>query len=73
MMTDEEFKTKLGNKLHDLRKERDLTMHQLAVKTTAHKSTIMRIERAEINPSANLIRRIANALEVPVNELMEFE
>ncbi|WP_070137935.1 helix-turn-helix domain-containing protein [Crocinitomix algicola] len=70
-MTDEEFKQKLGKKLHKLRKDRDLTLHQLATATGAHKTTIMRIERAEINPSANLIRRMAGALEVPITDLME--
>lgn len=72
-MTDEEFKIKLGSKLHALRKERDLTLHQLALATGAHKTTIMRIERAEINPSANLIRRMAGALNIPINDLMEFD
>lgn len=72
-MTEEEFKEKLGQKIHELRKERDLTLYQLALKTQAHKSTIMRIERAEVSPSTNLLRRIAGALEVPMVDLVGME
>jgi transcriptional regulator with XRE-family HTH domain len=73
MLSDQEFKEKLGEKLHALRKEKDLTLYQLAQKTESHKSTIMRIERAEVSPSANLLRRIASALEVPSSVFMDLE
>ena len=36
-MTEDEFKEKLGQKIHELLKERDLTLYQLALKTQAHK------------------------------------
>ena len=72
-MTDEQFKIKLGNKVHDLRKKKDLTLYQLASLTQAHKSTIMRIERADVSPSANLLRRISIALEVPLTDLVDVD
>lgn len=72
-MTDQEFKEKLGQKVNRIRKEKDLTLYQLALKTQAHKSTIMRIEKADVSPSANLLRKISIALEVPLEELVKVE
>ena len=72
-MTDDEFKEKLGDKVHNLRKDKDLTLYQLANLTQAHKTTIMRIEKAEVSPSANLLRRISMALDVPLEELVKLE
>jgi len=72
-MTDQEFKEKLGEKVNRLRKEKDFTLYQLALKTQAHKSTIMRIEKADVSPSANLLRKISIALEVPLEELVKVD
>ena len=72
-MTDQEFKVKLGQKVNRLRKEKDLTLYQLALKTQAHKSTIMRIEKADVSPSANLLRKISIALDVKLEDLVKLD
>jgi transcriptional regulator with XRE-family HTH domain len=69
-MTDQEFNEELGLKLRKLRKQRGLTLHQLATMTQAHKTTVMRVEKGEVSPSTNLLRKIAIALDVPTEELL---
>lgn len=69
-MTDQEFNAEFGERLRTIRKEKGLTLYQLASLTQAHKTTIMRIEKAEVSPSTNLLRNICIALDVRVEDLM---
>ncbi len=70
-MTELELTPQLGAKLRKYRKQRGFTLHQLATMTQAHKITIIGIEKAEVTPSANLLQRIALALDIPTEELIK--
>lgn len=66
------FLQALGNRIKQLRKEKNLTQMQLAVKINNHDEQIGRIERAEVNVSASMLYQIAQGLEVSMKELMDF-
>lgn len=64
--------TLLGKKIHQLRKEKKLTLEELAGKIGAGKSYVWEIEnRDQPNPSADRLASIARALEVTVEFLLD--
>lgn len=63
---------KFGDKVRDLRKERGLSQEQLAFKADLHRTYIGMIERAEKNITLINIEKIAIALGVDLNELLNF-
>lgn len=60
---------KFGERVRDLRKERGLSQEQLAFKADLHRTYIGMIERAEKNITLINIEKIANALEVTIDQL----
>lgn len=65
----EVFKRKLGLRIKTLRENKKLTQPQLGALIGKDYQAISRIERGQVNPSAYLIKAIAKALEVGINEL----
>ncbi len=68
-MIDTEVNAKLGANLRRYRKQKGFTLHTLALATQADKLTLMGIEKSEVNPSSNLLQKIAIALGVSVDDL----
>lgn len=64
---------KFGERVRDLRKERGLSQEQLAFKADLHRTYIGMIERAEKNITLINIEKIATALEINFNDLMNFK
>jgi transcriptional regulator with XRE-family HTH domain len=64
---------KFGEKVREIRKEKGLSQEQLSFKADLHRTYIGMIERAEKNITLVNIEKIANALEISVNELMNFK
>ncbi len=62
---------KFGERVRDLRKERGLSQEQLAFKADLHRTYIGMIERAEKNITLINIEKIANALYVPISDLLK--
>lgn len=58
-----------GENIRRLRKERKLTMEELANQADIELSQIYRIETGKINPKLTTILRVAKALEVNPKEL----
>lgn len=52
---------------------KDLTQEQLANLVGVRRETIMRLEKAQYNPSLKLAVDIARAVETPLEELFVFE
>lgn len=65
--------TAFGEHLRQLRKEKGLTMKELAFDTDIEYSQISRIERGVINTTISSAYSIAFALKVPVAKLFEFD
>jgi transcriptional regulator with XRE-family HTH domain len=61
----------LGAQLRRLRLERQLSQERLAEGAGLHYKYIGRIELAKADPGADVLVRLARALDVPVGELFE--
>ncbi len=59
----------IGDSIRNLRKEKDLTLKQLARRTNLSVSLLSQIERAESSPSISSLYKIATALETRVQDL----
>lgn len=64
---------RFGVKVREIRKEKGLSQEQLSFKADLHRTYIGMIERAEKNITLVNIEKIANALEISVNDLMNFK
>lgn len=60
---------KFGERVREIRKQKDLSQEELAYKADLHRTYIGMIERAEKNVTLLNIEKIANALEVNIKEL----
>jgi transcriptional regulator with XRE-family HTH domain len=63
----------IGDRLRDLRKRALLTQKQLAEKSGVGVTTVIRIERNQVEPHGSTIRKLAEALDVPPEELVKTE
>ena len=60
-------------KLKKYRQLKDLTQEQLAEKVGVRRETIMRLEKAQYNPSLNLAIDISRVVEAPIEEIFIYE
>ncbi|WP_202078820.1 helix-turn-helix domain-containing protein [Caldalkalibacillus salinus] len=60
----------VGETLRGMRRERGLSLQELADITDVSKLTLGNIERGEANPSLSVIWKIANGLKMPISALM---
>jgi transcriptional regulator with XRE-family HTH domain len=63
----------IGDKLREIRKRALLTQQQLADKSGVGVTTIIRVERNQVEPQARTIRKLAKALDVEPHELLKGE
>lgn len=52
---------------------KDLTQEQLAAQVGVRRETIMRLEKAQYNPSLKLAVDISRVVEAPIEELFVFK
>ena len=60
-------------KLKKYRQLKDLTQEQLAEKVGVRRETIMRLEKAQYNPSLKLAIDISRVVEASIEEIFIFE
>jgi transcriptional regulator with XRE-family HTH domain len=63
---------KFANRLKFLRKKKNLSQEQLALKSNVDRTYIGRIERLERNPSLDVLNKIANGFGMTLKELFDF-
>ena len=68
--TSEQFKRKLGNKIAKRRIELGITQEQLANSIGKDKQFINRYENDGANPTAFVLKQLAQVLEISVDELL---
>ncbi|MFQ5964143.1 MAG: response regulator [Candidatus Scalinduaceae bacterium] len=68
---EEELNIKIGNKLRELRKEKKLTIKQLAERADVSLSLVSQIERAESAASISTLNKIVAALNIGLREFFE--
>ena len=60
-------------RLKKYRQLKGLTQEQLAAQVGVRRETIMRLEKAQYNPSLKLAIDISRAVETPIEEIFIFE
>ena len=73
MISKQSILIKFGERVREIRKEKGLSQEELAHKADLHRTYIGMIERAEKNITLLNIEKIANALEIGINEIMVFK
>ena len=73
MITKKEILIKFGEKVREVRKKKGLSQEELSFKADLHRTYIGMIERAEKNITLLNIEKIANALEVSINDLLDIQ
>jgi transcriptional regulator with XRE-family HTH domain len=73
MISKEAFLISLGIHLRQIRENKNFSQQSLADICDLPKTTIGRIERAEINATIITLVKIANALEIEPKELLNFQ
>lgn len=71
-ISEETFVKNLGIHIRQLREKKNLSQQDLANDCSIPKVQIGRIERAEINTTVRTLLKIANALDVQIEELFIF-
>lgn len=61
---------RVGDALAALRQQRALSLDELSRRAGVSKSMLSQIERAQANPTVAVVWRLANALGVPISELL---
>jgi len=56
-----------------LRTQSNMTQEQLATQVGVRRETIMRLEKAQYNPSLKLAVDISRAVEAPIEEIFIFD
>lgn len=72
MISGDEYIIKLGVFIRQIREKKGLSQQSLADICNIPKTTIGRIERAEINTTIKTLVTIANALEMNPRDLLDF-
>lgn len=70
MESNSDILIKFGKNVRELRKTKGISQEELAYKANLHRTYIGMIERAEKNITLLNIEKIANALEVSINDLI---
>ena len=72
-MTKEELQIKLGSRIVQLRTAKRIKQIELARKVDIEDSALRRIERGKTNCTLWMMKRISEALDIALPELLNFE
>ena len=67
----ENFPIQIGDNIRKIRRERGLSLEQMAEQTGVSKAMIGQIERGDSNPTVAILWKIANGLKVSFSSLIE--
>lgn len=66
-----EYSKRLGENLKRIRVKKGITQTEIAKRLAVDKSFVSNIENGKTNPTLSTITNLANALDIPVNELLK--
>ena len=69
---DTDLLIRFGHHLAVLRKSKKLSLEKLAFEADVEISQIHRIEKGKINPTLSTLNLLAQALEIPLRDLLTF-
>ena len=73
MISEQDYISKLGSRIRQLREEKNISQQILADMCNMPKSSIGRIERAEVSVTIKSLIKISNALEIDIINLFLFK
>lgn len=62
-----------GSKIKEIRQQKGLTQKQLSEKCGMYESQIRKYENGNANPKLETLKKIADALEVPLDDLLGYD
>ena len=68
-----ELYSQVGRNLREIRRQRKISLEELAEKSNVSKLTLGKIERGEANPTLNILWKICRGLTIPLASLLIFE
>ncbi len=71
-MNDSDFLIKLGARIVVLRKKKGMNQSDLSDRMGIEESALSRIENGKVNSTINMLRNVAESLEMNLLELLEF-
>lgn len=69
---DEHYLKKLGNRIYEIRRQKNLSQEQLAHRSDVSVAQIGRIERGKINCTISTILTISKGLDMTLSEIFNF-
>ena len=73
MSNKEELQLSIGKRIRELRERKGLTQQQVADACDFEKSNMSRLEAGGTNPTLFTLKKIADFLELTLNDLVTFE
>lgn len=71
-LTKKDFQKALGNRIRQLREEKNISQTELGNLCDIERSNMNRIEVGNTNPSSYLLYQIAEKLQIKASELLNF-
>ncbi len=68
-----DIKTKVGNRIRELRKELNLSQEALALKAEVDRTYMTDVENGRRNISIEILEKIISALEVSVKDFFDYK
>ena len=63
----------IGQRIHDLRKQRRMSQEELALSSDIHPAYLGRVERGEKCPTVQTLFKISQGLKVPLSQLTDID
>lgn len=73
LIRDEKLLKSFGNRLRELRMEREMSQYKLADLANINRSQVIDIEKGEVNPSLCTLKVLADAFEMTISELTDLQ
>lgn len=70
---DHKFLKALGKRIVKLREDKNISQNQLAKNINSYNTSLRRIENGETNATIDVLKKIADALEVSISELLNIK
>ena len=71
-MTKKTLQINVGKHIQKLREQKGISQQDLAAKCNFEKSNMSRLEAGRVNPTLSTLEKVANALDITLTELFDF-
>lgn len=71
-MSKSSLQINVGKQIQKLRESKGISQQDLAAKCNFEKSNMSRLEAGRVNPTLSTLEKVANALDITLTELFDF-